>query len=298
MQKLKICAVTTFAAVAGIFGAFDANATEPGAAQYPNGAENFMAGAVPPPGWYFVNYVNYYSADKLVDKDGNKAVPFYRLNAVADTFRVVYSSPYEIAGGNWGTQVFLPFVHLDVDVNGSHSSKSGLADITYSNFVAWHTKNFHWVAALDVDIPTGSYDKNDIANVGNGFWQIEPVLAATYLSDGGTEVSVKGMYRFSLENNETNYQSGQVAHADFTVAQHFGNLAVGVGGYALYQTTDDEKNGATVAPDGNKGQVYALGPQVKYDVKGMQFVGAWDHEFEARNRPQGDKLWLKLIAAF
>lgn len=275
-----------------------AHATEPGAGMYPNGAENFMVGAAPPPGWYFVNYTNYYNATKLADNNGHKAVPFYRLTAVADVFRTVYSSPHEIAGGNWGTQLFVPLVHLDVNVNGSHNSKSGLGDLTYSNFVAWHTKNFHWLAAVDVDIPVGAYNKDDLANPGSGFWQIEPVLAGTYLSDGGTEVSAKVMYRFSLENNDTNYQSGQMAHTDFTVAQHFGDLAVGVGGYALYQTTNDERNGVMVAVDGNKGQAFALGPQIKYDVKGLQFIGSWNHEFEARNRPEGDKLWLKIVGKF
>lgn len=296
MAHAKILNIITATAICGFFWAGEASATEAGATMYPNGSENFMSGAAPPPGWYFVNYTNYYNATKLADNGGNKAVNNYRLTAVADVFRTIYSSPYEVLGGNWGTQLFVPFAHVDVAINGTHNSKSGLGDLTYSNFVAWHTKNFHWVAALDVDIPTGAYDKGDSANIGSGFWQIEPVLAGTYLSDGGTEVSVKGMYRFSLENDDTNYQSGQVAHADFTVAQHFDNLAIGVGGYALIQTTDDERNGATVAD--NKAQVFALGPQIKYDTKGMQFIGAWNHEFNVRNRPEGDKLWLKLIGSF
>lgn len=288
------------AALSAVFGAWaaDVSATEAGAAMYPNGAENFMVGAAPPPGFYYVNYTNYYNAPKLTNNSGNKAVPYYRLTAVANTSRFIYSSPFEIAGGNWGTQVFLPLVHLDVNVNGTHGSKSGLGDVTYSNFIAWHAKNFHWVAALDIDIPTGAYNKDDLANPGTNFWQFEPVLAVTYLSDGGTEASVKAMYRFSTENGATNYQSGQVAHADFTLAQHFGDIAVGVGGYALKQVTDDEKNGVVQSPNGNKGQAYALGPQIKYDAKGLSFIGSWNKEFEVHNRPQGDKLWMKVVAKF
>ncbi|MBS1224301.1 MAG: putative regulatory protein, partial [Proteobacteria bacterium] len=39
-----------------------------GAQQYPLGAENFMAGALPPPGNYFINYLVHYQGD-LQDND-------------------------------------------------------------------------------------------------------------------------------------------------------------------------------------------------------------------------------------
>ena len=47
-----------------------AHATEGGGGAYHNGAEDFMTGALPPPGNYFINYFNYYSADKF-KKDGD-----------------------------------------------------------------------------------------------------------------------------------------------------------------------------------------------------------------------------------
>ena len=44
-----------------------AAATEGGGGAYPNGAEDFMSGALPHPGTYFINYLNYYSAEKFQD---------------------------------------------------------------------------------------------------------------------------------------------------------------------------------------------------------------------------------------
>jgi hypothetical protein len=35
-------------------------ATEGGGGVYPNGAEDFMSGALPPPGTYFLDYANFY----------------------------------------------------------------------------------------------------------------------------------------------------------------------------------------------------------------------------------------------
>ena len=49
-------------------------ATEGGGGAYPNGAEDFMAGALPPPGVYFKNYLTYYQASKLKDKIGRAHV--------------------------------------------------------------------------------------------------------------------------------------------------------------------------------------------------------------------------------
>ncbi len=41
---------------------------EEGPDQYPSGAENWMAGALPPPGNYFLNYAGYYQGTL---RDGN-----------------------------------------------------------------------------------------------------------------------------------------------------------------------------------------------------------------------------------
>ncbi|MDA0321808.1 MAG: hypothetical protein O2923_03700 [Verrucomicrobia bacterium] len=40
-------------------------ATEGGGGAYPNGAEGFMTGALPPPGNYLVDYSLFYSANDL-----------------------------------------------------------------------------------------------------------------------------------------------------------------------------------------------------------------------------------------
>ena len=48
--------------------------------------------------------------------------------------------------------------------------------------LSWHTKNFHYVVGLDVDIPIGAYKKEDLANIGRNYWTFEPIVAATYMS--------------------------------------------------------------------------------------------------------------------
>lgn len=282
-------------------------ATEGGGGAYPNGAEGFMAGAVPPPGFYYLNYLTNYSADALMDNDGNKVGDF-KLNATANVSRVIYTSPYTIFGGYWGAQILVPIVTLDarLSINPGpgrifDDSDTGLGDIVIDPFlVSWHSKNWHQAIGMDIILPTGSYNKNNPVNVGRNYYTFEPLYAITYISDSGWEASSKFMYDFNTRNDDTKYKSGQEFHFDYTVAKHINkDWTVGIGGYYYKQTTDDELNGrSTNVPGqgkGNRGQVFAVGPQVQYNYGKLSFIGKYHIETNVKNRPKGNKAWFKLI---
>lgn len=272
-------------------------ATEGGGGAYPNGAEDFMSGAVPPPGTYLINYFDYYSADKLADNSGNKLVPGFKLNVIADVVRLIHVTDKQLFGGFWAMHLFLPIVNVDVTVPGATKNKTGLGDIIIDPFIlAWHGKNWHAATGLDIYIPTGSYDKKDLANVGRNYWTFEPIVAGTYVTDSGYEVSAKFMYDINTKNSDTDYLSGHEFHVDYALGQKIGNLTFGGAGYYYQQVTDDESKGVTV-PD-NKASVVSLGPVFKYDYKNMSFSLKYLFETAACNRPQGDNLWFKFVYAF
>jgi hypothetical protein len=56
--------------------------------------------------------------------------------------------------------------------------------------------------------------------------------------------------------------------------------------------------GSGVYCDGNKGEVFAFGPQVSYEYKGISFTLKWQPESYAENRPEGNNLWFKFICPF
>jgi hypothetical protein len=275
-------------------------ATEGGGGAYPNGAEDFMMGALPPPGTYFLDYVNYYSATSLKGHGGDDLVPKFDLDVAVNVFRLVHVTKCEILGASWGMHAFLPLAHIDVDATMGEDDRSGMGDIIVDPFIlGWHSKNLHITTGLDIYLPLGSYDEDRLANIGRNYWTFEPVAGLTYLSDTGVELSGKFMYDINLENTDTNYKSGQEFHFDYTAGYHVDkNLAVGLGGYYYYQTTDDEKNGDKVGTDGFKGRVMAIGPQAAYNYKNMAFTLKWQKEFEAKNRPQGNNFWGKFMYAF
>jgi len=214
----------------------------------------------------------------------------------------VHATDKQILGGLWGFHLFLPFANVDVKIGDKHESKFGLGDIILDPFIlSWHGKNWHAATGIDIYMPSGSYNRNDMANVGRNYWTFEPVIAGTYMTDNGFEASAKLMYDINTRNHDatqgnSTYLSGQEFHLDYTLAKKISDFSVGLSGYYYQQTTDDEANGATV-PD-NKGRVVALGPALKYDYKNMSFSLKYQFETAAENRPEGDNLWFKFIYAF
>lgn len=300
---LALCACTAFSAI-------NAGATEGGGGAYPNGAEGIMAGALPPPGLYYLNYLTHYSADRLNDKDGNR-VQFapgvnadFHVNATANVSRFVYMTNVQVAGGNLGFYAIAPLVHLSGTLNPVPGvtgliarTKSGLGDINVAPLVAWHGKNWHTAAGVELTIPSGQYDKKEAFNIGRNYWTIQPIFAGTILTDEGLELSGKFMYDFNTENTDTNYTSGQEFHFDYATAYHTGPWTMGATGYFYKQISNDHGAGAA-ANDGNKGQVFAVGPTIKFDYKNMSLEAKYQKEMLVENKPEGDKFWLKMIWAF
>jgi hypothetical protein len=283
------------------------HATEGGGGAYPNGAEDFMSGAVPPPGTYFINYFDYYSADKFAGKNGDIAIPGFKLNVTADVFRFIHVTDKQILGGFWGFHLFVPLMNVDVKTNTplGNDSKTGLGDIIIDPVIlSWHGKNWHAAAGVDVYIPTGSYNKNDLANIGRNYWTFEPIIAGTVLTDNGFEASAKLMYDINTTNKDASlmaqgakeYLSGQEFHLDYTLGKKIDAFSLGLSGYYYQQMTNDEADGVTV--NDSKGRVFAYGPALKYDYKNMAFSLKYQFETAAKNRPEGNNLWFKFVYAF
>jgi hypothetical protein len=294
MKRLMLCVLLT--GMLGLAGV--AMATEGGGGAYPNGAEGFMTGAMPPPGLYLIDYALYYTADTF---KGAMAPPDFDLTVAGNVFRLVNVTDKTFLGGTWAQHIFVPVLYQDVSVMGMDDDKFGLGDLIVDPFIlGWHKPPFHWAAGVDIYVPVGAYDKDDLANLGRNYWTIEPVLAVTYLNQKGCEASVKLMYDINTENTDTDYESGDEFHCDFVLAKHFENLSVGVGGYYYKQVTGDD--GTVPTPAGpvdagdNKGEQLALGPHFMYKCGPLMFVAKWQIEMDTENKPEGDRFWLKLIA--
>ncbi|MBV1789097.1 transporter [Marinobacterium sp. D7] len=273
-------------------------ATEGGGSNYPMGAENYLMGALPPPGVYPLIYAQHYSADELNDGSGDALPIDFDLEANVVAPRLVWVTDKTILGGQLFAAALLPLVDLDVSVNGFSQSNRGVGDLDLTLALSYHhSPNLHTAVGFDIFVPTGEYDKNDLANIGRNYWAAQAVYAASWVDPAGLNADVKLMYDYNFENDDTNYQSGQEFHFDYAVGWGVSpNWTVGVGGYGYKQVTGDEVNGVDI---GNKGQAFAIGPSVKYDSgKGFFLSLKYQQEFAVENRPEGSAFWIKTIVPF
>jgi hypothetical protein len=278
----------------------DAQAAEGGGSSYPGGVENYLTGAAPPPGFYVVEYLNAYRASTLKDGKGNTVpMPTFSISADVAATRLVWSTQAEIGGGNLVWHSILPLVNLKVEVPGQSQTRAALGDITFGPAIAFHhSANLHSVVALDFVAPTGKYDKNDLANIGRNHWSLQPLYTVSYIDPAGFNGDFKLTFNFTQTNTDTDYKSGNEVYLDYSAGWGTGNgWVLGVGGYAMRQTSDDTQAGQSLAD--SRGAAFAIGPSLKYDNgKGWFITAKLQRETDVKNRPQGNALWIKTLIPF
>ncbi|MDW3681065.1 transporter [Cupriavidus sp. CV2] len=281
----------TLAAAAG-----GATATENGGSIYPMGAENYMTGALPPPGLYGMVFLNRYEADSLRDNNGNRVPLDFSVRANAISPRLVWVPGVKVLGGDVVVHTIVPLVNLRVQAGNASQTKTGIGDTVFGTGLGYHySENLHAVFGVDVFAPTGQYNKNDLANIGRNYWAVQPLANFTYVDPTGLNADIKAMYTYNFKNPATNYKSGQEFHFDYALGWGVGGgWVLGAGGYAYWQVSDDKVNAQTL-PD-NKGRAFAIGPSLKYDSgKGWFVTAKWQKELGVRNRAQGNAFWVKVV---
>jgi hypothetical protein len=213
----------------------------------------------------------------------------------------------------------IPWVTMDVTADISASpfgsitsvrrkdKESGLGDITLIPLMFNYNinKDLNTNYRLTIYAPTGDYEVGRLANLGKNFWTVEPTAAITYFGQkNGIEASLFFGMDFNTENTDTNYKSGIQAHLDGTLAQHFplwgGFAGAGVSGFWYRQLSNDSGNGANLGSF--KARAHGIGPALSFASKvAEQDIIAefkWLHEFDNKNRFEGDTIFLKVIAKF
>lgn len=274
-----------------------AGAAEGGGTVYPNGADNFGAGALPPPGTYGMLFGTRYSADRVNDSSGNNLnVPGFKVTANVIAPRFIWVPGTKVLGGDLALHAIVPLVDLKVSVAGASQHKSGIGDITFGPGIGYHhSPKLHSLLGVDFYVPTGSYDRAAMANIGRNYWAIEPLYILSYIDPTGFNGDIKAGYIVNQRNKDTDYKSGHEFHFDYALGWGLGNgWTAGVGGYYYKQTKADTAGGVRLA--NSKGETFAIGPSVKYDSgKGWFATLKWQKETRSENRAQGNALWLKAV---
>jgi hypothetical protein len=210
-------------------------------------------------------------------------------------------------GANVETRIVQPAAKIDLDLDVKRPNglpaldrggdQGGLCDTAFSPIIlGWHSPTYHHTAGIDTHLKLGSYDVNRRVNPGRNYYQVAPFYALTWFPKPNVDLSAKFRYAFNTRNHDTNYQSGDEASIEFSGGYRINpSWQIGLNGYIYRQTTDDKLKGVRVNGDGNRGRVYALGPAIAYSfTPKVTFIAKVQAEFDARNRPQGTRLWAQI----
>lgn len=300
MKAVNPCTNALLAAGVLMGAAFNTYAAEGGGSTYPAGGDNFLMGAVPPPGFYTLIFGNAYRADEFLNSDGDNVAPDdFKITANVVAPRLVWSTPYEIGGGTLVMHGIFPLVDLKVEAGGASDNKQGLGDVIFGPGIVYHySEKLHGVLGVDFVAPTGDYDSGDLANIGRNYWSTIGLYSMSYIDPTGFNGDFKANLIFNAENDATNYKTGTELVVDYAAGYGLGNgWTLGASGYWYNQLQNDKQNGSTLSD--SKSKAFSIGPSVKYmNDKGWVFTAKYEEEVYARNRPSGYALRLKTSIPF
>ena len=283
------------------------------------GSTSFLDGDPPAgPGFYFQEYVSYYTADTLKDANGDTIpLPDPELDNWVSLSQFIYlSDKTTLFGGKLGVSSIIPYVSLDFTptIVGLQDNGDGLGDIVVGPFVQWDTimgssgPRFMHRIELQAILPTGKYDDDRALNPGSNFFSFNPYWAATFFATPQWTVSWRLHYLWNDKNDKPNVltfpgaddvQAGQAIHLNLNTAFEVipKKLRLGVNAYYLDQLSDTKVDGHKVSDRQEK--VFGVGPGVVYHFSrdSHLFFNAY-FESGAENRTEGERFNLRYVHHF
>jgi len=281
------------------------------------GFTSFVDGGPPAgPGYYFTQYVQYYTADQLNDDSGS-AIPFPDpdLEVWVSLSQGIYQSDQELLwGGKWGLDVIVPLVGLDLSYSAAgpfpQDNGTGLGDILVGPFLQWGPVMrdgrpfFMHRLELQMIFPTGKYDEDKALNPGSNFFSFNPYWAGTLFLTPNWTATTRVHYLWNAENSDAigaaeTSTAGQAIHLNFATAYAVipNSLRLGINGYYLKQITDTEVDGQDV--NDSREEVFAIGPGAlwSFSQNNHLFFNAY-FETGVENRSEGQRYLLRYVHHF
>lgn len=258
--------------------------------------EGLAAGALPPPGVYFINNAyfvpSYHWAGTF---HGAPLAPSgtmnrdFKLFAYVDVPILLWVPGCKFLGADYAMAIAQPFDYTNLRLQGS---TFGFPQGVASAGALWGTYNtilipyqLSWKLPCDFRIMTGlgialddgtsspgtSLGPGSFAQSANGYYTFEPTLGLSWLH-AGWNLSVDFHYAFNTKDNATDYQSGQQLAIDYTATYTCGKWTFGVGAAQETQTTKDTIEGIDISD--SRANVWTIGPIVGYNFGpcSVQFI--------------------------
>ncbi len=274
------------------------------------GFTSFMDGGPPAgPGWYFSEYIQYYTADELPDYPA----PDTDVDAWVSLNQFIYQSDQKLLlGGKWGINIIQPVVYIDADP-AAPDNAGGIGDIWVGPYLQWdpimgpNGPRFMHRVEFQMIFPIGKYDDDRALNPGSNFFSFDPYWAGTYFFTPRLTASWRAHYLWNAKNDDPwtglpgspdDTQAGEAYHINFAASYEVmpKQLRAGVTGYYMRQTSDSEWDGESVS---GREQVLAIGPGAlwSFSQDTHLFFNAY-FESHVHSRPEGERFVLRLVHHF
>lgn len=288
------------------------------------GYTSFLDGAPPAgPGLYHAQYLNYYSADKITNGNGNALpLPNPQLDVWVSLSQFIYlwDTQLEVGSrvipGKPAIDIIIPAMSANLDFSAPvpiTASRGGLGDIMigpalqFDPIMGDNGPLFVHRIEAQINLPTGQYNSKHLINPGSNFASFNPYWAGTAFITPKDTISFRAHYLWCANNNDpwvgvpgaTSTQAGDAFHINFAAEHEVipKMLRVGVNGYYLKQTRDAQIDGVDVI--GSREEVLGIGPGAILSFSQTQHVFFnvyW--ETMTRNRPEGYHLNLRYVHKF
>jgi hypothetical protein len=164
----------------------------------------------------------------------------------------------------------------------------------------WRGKNYERGASYGIWCPTGFYDKDNIANVGMGFWTHQIQSTGYYYPFGnhGTAFMVRPTYELNSRKIDRDVQPGQVITLEYGMVHAIHpRVELGVTGYNAWQISED--HGSAAINKGTLDRINGFGATMTCWIIQHKFAitGKFNQEYVAIDRFQGtawaiNALWV------
>ena len=292
----------------------DAQAVEGGGSNYLLGMRGPLAAFVPKPGVYLTDNVYYYDAGRSdLTPVGDRLVGNISAEALMNIAQISWVTDVSVLGGRLAFSGLLPYGNLKVGGNVAvpvapftikdSDEVTALGDPVLGASVGWKHRDGDkfraWSVYSSLFIPVGDYEVGRLANTGKNRWALDAGAAYTMANfKGGRELSAVLGFTFNGKNDDTDYDSGNEMHLEIAGKQYLPNhFSLGIVGYWNEQLTADSGGPALLGDF--KGRVFGAGPELSYQFTQSKEHPVtidlrWYHEFEAKNRVEGDGVFLTI----
>ena len=274
------------------------------------GFAGLESGTQAPPGIYIGDLVWIYPTSTIKDNNGDRVSNgSASLTSSLDVILGSVVTNYKILGANYGTQIALPFIKNEIQLNSLNVSSSfAFSDMIVSPIVlGWHLKQADVTTGYNLYLPTGQFSATGTGNTGLGMYGNELTLGSTVHLDKTHSWNAAANFglEFHTSKKDEDITVGDMGTIEGGLSKTFYKKVegpipmitnVGLAGYSQFKITGDSGSGIPLILQGYKDRVFALGPEINTFIPKprLTLLFRYEPEFGARNRAQGQTILFSI----